>query len=694
MKASEVSLLKILDWTKQFLIPTYQRTYSRTQKQCQQLWDDILRAWSDSNIKSHFIWGVVRITEKDVWWVSILSIIDWQQRVTTISLLLIALANTYRNRDEPKEASKILNRYIIVDDEELRYKLLPTKLDKDAYIRLVDNYNDLSWYAETQIITNYTFFLNQINSNLDKLDVIMDWVSKLYIVDIALERWEDNPQLIFESMNSTGLALSKAELIKNYLLMWVPAREQSDLYLKYRYPMDALLERNQTLYDDFVRDYLIYSSDSWTIPTYRELYDSFKAHYLRSEFSVEEMLKDIYGIFKRYARFTLLDQEQDKDIHEVLKDIDNLKVNVAYPLMIELFNDYNDWQWVLQKNHLIKMLRAIESYVFRRAICGIPTSSLNKTFATFKKNLVKSTSTTYYESFMVYLLSLDSYRLFPSDELFKSELMIKDVYSFRNNKYLLEKIENHDRREKVSLNEYSIEHILPQNKVISSVWQKELGHNRKDIYSKYVNSIGNLTLIHIGNNSAFSDNSFTYKKTLDKNWFNSSPLYLNESVRSEEVWNEDAITRRANMLANKATMIWHLDAMSEEIQSRYKKANTATTEYWLENYRYLNWAMLDVFLLMQERILWLHPQVEEHCRKLYIAYTYDWNFACIEPKNGKLRVSVSMDIEEIIDPRWICMDISWLWSRWTGNVSFHVKEESEIEYALWLIQQSLDKQLS
>ena len=692
MKASEVSLLKILDGTKQFLIPTYQRTYSRTEKQCQQLRNDILTVAKNPNIKSHFVWGIVRITEQDVWGVSILSIIDWQQRITTVSLLIIALAHVYNDIWEDKETTKLLNRYILVDDDKLRYKLIPTKLDKEVYSKLVDNY-DVTAYGESQIMANYSFFLDQISKHKDELDVIGEGIAKLYIVDIALERWEDNPQLIFESMNSTGLALSKAELIKNYLLMGIPAREQDNLYQKYWYPMDTLLERNQSLYDDFVRDYLTYNSESWIIPAYRDLYDAFKNYLTKSGKSTEEILQHMYGIFKWYTRFTLLEPDPDKDITQVLEDINNLKVNVAYPLLIELFHDYQDGKWILSKEHMLKILRAIESYVFRRAICWIPSASLNKTFATYKKNLIKTSSQSYYESFMAYLLDLDSYRIFPRDELFISELMLKDVYSFRNSKYLLEKLENFERREKVSLSDYSIEHIMPQNKNLNSAWQQELWESRKEVHAKYVNTLWNLTLIHSGNNSAFSDNSFSDKKKLPNNGFDTSPLYLNESVRTETSWTDEAINKRASLLANKATKVWSLDVLWDEIISKYTSKQEEEKEYNYDSYSHLVWKNMDLFMHLQEKVLGLHPEVEEHCRKLYIAYTYDGNFLCIEPQSNKLRLSINMDIEEIIDPKGICKDVRWVGKRWTGNVSVHLNDISELDYVIWLVQQSLDKQL-
>jgi uncharacterized protein with ParB-like and HNH nuclease domain len=203
-------------------------------------------------------------------------------------------------------------------------------------------------------------------------------------------------------------------------------------------------------------------------------------------------MKDISTAFNHYSRLTLLKPETDEDIREVLMDIDTLQATVAYPIMLELFWDYEDKK--LNKDHLLQILRLIESYVFRRAICGIPTNSMNKTFSTFKKYLKKDTSQTYYESFVAYLMSLESYKAFPTDEAFEAEFLAKDVYNFRSCKYLLEKIENHDKKERISADNYTIEHIMPQNTKNSPEWKEELGENRKDICDKYLHTIGNITL--------------------------------------------------------------------------------------------------------------------------------------------------------------------------------------------------------
>lgn len=399
----------------------------------------------------------------------------------------------------------------------------------------------------------------------------------------------------------------------------------------------------------------------------------------------------MHDVFQLYAKFTLLTKEQDEEINNALADIDKLKVNVVYPFLIELFQDYG--KNIVTKDHLLKILQQIESYVFRRAICGIPTPSLSKTFATVKRFVDKTSSQSYYESFVSYLLWLDSYRIFPRDELFATDLKTKDVYNFRSSKYLLEKLENFGKKEKVNVANYSIEHIMPQNKNMSDEWKKELWENWKEIHTKYLNTIGNLTLT--GYNSEYSDRPFITKKTMDGKGFNYSPVWLNGMLKDIETWNKEHILQRADILTKLAQTVWPLDNLSDDIIAKYKKTEVSAEEkeYTIDNYTHLTWHTGELFEALREKILFIHPDVKENMRRLYIAYAYDWNFVSIEPQKNRIRLSINMNIEEIIDPRGVCQDVSEKWRWWTWNISAYVTSMEDVDYAMSLIQQSFDKQV-
>jgi uncharacterized protein with ParB-like and HNH nuclease domain/predicted transport protein len=694
MKATETPLLRLLDWSKQFIIPTYQRTYSRTQKQCQQLWDDIIRVWWDDTFNSHFIGGIVHVSEEDInfWSVFKTSVIDGQQRLTTCSLIIHALATT-ENSDGIRPYEKLLHKAITNHGEEWddRYKLLPTKIDKDNYISIIE------WWTATKdddsnsnIINNYNFFKSRVSEYIDRLDIVFNGISKLFIVDIALNRTQDNPQLIFESMNSTGLALSKWELIKNYLLMGMKAQEQKELYEKYWYQMDKLLENNAERYDKFFRDYLTYKSPSWVIPKERQLYDDFKMYLTKSWMSTNDILQDIDKIFRQYAFIALLKKHPDSQIWQVLQDIDTLKVIVAYPIMIELFVDYE--KGLLIKDHLIDLLRTIESYVFRRSICGIPTNSLNKTLAIMKRFLVKDTSQTYYDSFIVYIQSLKSYKEYPSNELFIEEIVKKDVYNFRNCKYLLEKLENYNKKEKISADNYTIEHILPQNKNLSQDWKNQLWENWKEVQNKYLHTLGNLTLT--GYNSEYSDRYFTEKKSIEGKWFDASPIGLNGMLKNINKRDESSIQERASILAQQACKVWWRKVLPDEVINTYlfSEEEEVIQQRNYSDHKKLTWYSLELFEAIKEKILLLHPDVREEVKALYIAFKYNTNFVDIEVQKNKLRLTLNIDLEDLRDPHGICRDVSDVRVWWNGNVSVHYDNLDDLDYMIWLIKQALDRQ--
>lgn len=567
MKATETNLLTFLKQPNQFVIPIYQRTYSWTLKQCQQLWHDILRA-ADDEVSGHFIGSVVYI-ESGLYQVASvpqLLVIDGQQRLTTLSLFLSALGKVAEELGVQLETtSKKIKSYFLFNNEEEgeeHYKLLLTQGDRETFIRLIEG-RELPSDPSKRILENYQYFEGQLRKQEAELSRIYRGISKLIIVNIALERDRDNPQLIFESLNSTGLDLSQADLIRNYVLMGLAPKEQNKVYTNYWYPMEQLFDQdNQTdLFDRFMRDYLTLKSRSGAIPNIRDVYTSFKGYIQRQQgVSVTDVMSDVYCYAKHYAKL-VLGQEKDEEVQQALKDINILKVDVAYPFLLEVYEDYT--QKLLQREDFIRILRLVESYVFRRAIAGVPTNSMNKTFATLSREIDRDR---YLESVELAFAHKDAYRRFPDDEEFRREFVVKDIYNFRNRSYLLRKLENHKRpKELVDPDNYTIEHILPQNPKLSTEWQAELGENWKEIQAKYLHTIGNLTLTAY--NSEYSDRPFQEKRDMPQG-FNVSPLYLNQGLGQLERWGETEIKDRAAKLASWAVEIWaspSVTAQSQEI---------------------------------------------------------------------------------------------------------------------------------
>jgi len=691
MKASETNFLKFLQGTKQFIIPIYQRKYSWTIQQCRQLWNDIVRAAEDEEVQGHFVGSIVYI-EKGLYQISAvpqLLVIDGQQRLTTLSLLLMALARAIEESGKPHEITKkkIMNYYLVNNEEEddLYYKLLLTKSDKDTYIQLLVD-KELSDDYSQRIVDNYNFFANVIRKSGIDLNKLYRGISKLIIVDIALDRDHDNPQLIFESLNSTGLDLSQADLIRNYVLMQLEPKEQNELYMDYWYPMEkGFGDLNDTaLFDRFMRDYLTVKTGR--IPNINRVYSSFK-EYVQNQKGrhIKEIVADIYR-FSQYFVKLAFQKEKDKEINEVLADINTLKVDVSYPFLLELYDDYENEK--LSKGDFIAILKLVESYVFRRAICGVPTNSLNKTFANLSREIDKEN---YLESVRAAFLLKEGYRRFPNDEEFVRELVIKDVYNFRNRNYLLRKLENHNRKEIIDIESYTIEHIMPQNKNLSPDWRKDLGENWEEIHKTYLHTLGNLTLTRY--NSELSDRPFREKRDMEGG-FADSPLRLNRGLAKVEVWNKEEIEKRAQSLAKLALEIWEYPQLPEAVLEKYNRSpedNQGAVYTLADHTENLQGDLLNLFEHLRKRILNLDSSIREEAKKLYIAYKTATNFVDIIPRKTKLQLSLNIPFDEIHDPRGVCRDVTHL-GRWgNGDVEVTLSSFDEIDYVMSLIKQAFEK---
>jgi uncharacterized protein with ParB-like and HNH nuclease domain/predicted transport protein len=688
MKASSANFLTVIKGPKQFVIPIYQRTYSWQIAQCNKLLNDILRISKDPDVPGHFIGSVVYFQESihTVSDVPKLLVIDGQQRLTSISLLIAALAEFIRDNKVNIDTNftKLQNYYLLNAEEEndLQYKLLLTRRDKDTLINIIKGI-PLTGDSSLRVVENFKFFKDKINS--ENAEDIYNGVLRLFIVDVALEKDKDNPQLIFESLNSTGLDLFQADLIRNYILMGQEIKLQTELYEKYWFPMEQSYGNDYTAsFNWFMRDYL--SVKTGSIPRIDKVYDEFKNYVQRNKapLSITEVVQDI-NKFSAYYVNMVLHKEPEFQIQKCFKNISRLKVDVSYPFFLPVYEDYDNG--IISKIEFCEIISLVENYVFRRAICGIPPNSLNKTFATLYKIIDKNN---YLESLKISFQLMNSYKRFPSDAEFEKEIILKDVYNFRNRNYLLNKLENFNRKEQVNIDDFTIEHIMPQNQNLSKDWKNMLGENWQKIQEQYLHTLGNLTLTAY--NSELSDKPFLQKKTI-VGGFNDSPIRLNEFLRKAEVWNEEQILLRAKELAEKANQVWLAPKISQEILNNYKPDEKETILYSIEQYEYLKGDMLDLYHILKKRILNIDSSVKEEYKKLYIAFKSSTNFVDIVPQKARLRLSLNIDFPDIIDPKGLCKDVSGL-GRWgNGDVEVGVVNINELDDVLDLIQQSFDKQL-
>lgn len=701
MKATEANLLKFLRKSPQFVIPIYQRNYSWTEEQCRQLWVDLMRAGRDEKVTAHFVGSIVYV-ERGLSTVTnqeALLVIDGQQRLTTSTLLIAALAKHFEAKNIPElldtfSAKKLRNYYLLNPDEEgeRHYKLILSETDKDTLLALLKN-APMPAETSSSITQNYALFEALIQAHENELEAICQGLAKLVIVDVSLDRSQDNPQLIFESMNSTGLELSQADLIRNYILMGLEPQLQTELYKSYWRPMEkAFGQAGYGMhFDPFMRHYL--TAKTGEIPNVREVYAAFKLFARASQLSIKELVADIHAYASYYCAMALA-AETDNSLKQAFHDLRELKVDVAYPFLLDAYHDYK--QQRLSCEELLCIVRLVESYVFRRAICAIPTNSLNKTFAGLSRTLKKDR---YLESVKAAFLLLPSYRRFPKDGEFSRDIQQRDLYNFRSRSYWLRRLENHGRKERVLVEDYTIEHILPQNEALSVEWQAELGPDWQRIQQTWLHTLGNLTLT--GYNSEYSDRPFSYKRDEITNaqgkkiGFKYSALNINESLGAVARWDEDAIKARAARLAKEVVSVWRAPELTDDVLEAYQPAATKTAlQYSVDDHPYLaGGAMRELFEMLRKAIVELDACVSEEFLKLYVAYKAETNFVDVVPQAKRLRLTLNMPFNDIDDPRGLCLDVTHL-GRWgNGDVEVGLSNFDELPYVMGLIRQSLERQL-
>ena len=695
MKATEARFVEFLEKSPQFVIPIYQRTYSWTERECRQLWNDILRTGSNDAIAAHFVGSIVYI-QKGLYQVarqSALLVIDGQQRLTTVMLILEALARRVGD-GEPLDgfsAKKIRSYYLLnpLEEGERGFKLLLTQTDKQSLLALMQQKPQPA-EPSLRITENFTFFEEWVQAAGADLTPLCKGLAKLMIVDIALSRDQDNPQLIFESMNSTGRELSQADLIRNFILMGLDTVQQTRLYEEHWRPMEVAFgqEAYGTHFDSFMRHYLTLKTGG-SIPNVRAVYEAFKGHARLPEVKaagVDALVADIH-VYAGYYCAMALDKEPDKDLGAAFQDLRALKVDVAFPFLLELYDDHT--QGRIPTEDFVRAVRLVEAYVFRRAVCAIPTNSLNKTFATFGRVLQKDR---YIESIQAHLLALSSYRRFPGDEECKREISVRDLYNFPRRSYWLRRLENHGRKERVPVDEYTIEHILPQNENLSATWREALGPEWKRVQETWLHTLGNLTLT--GYNAEYSDLPFGEKRDM-KGGFKESPLRLNEGLGALDTWNEATIQVRAKQLAERAVEVWAPPALLPEVLETYYPKAERPAGYTLDDHSHLalSGPMRPLFETFRKAVLALDPCVSEEVLKLYVAYKAETNFVDVVPQKSRLRLSLNMHFHELHDPRSLTKDVTNL-GRWgNGDVEVGLSTLEDLPYVMGLVRQAFERQM-
>ncbi|GAA9253149.1 DUF262 and DUF1524 domain-containing protein [Helicobacter pylori] len=698
----DAKAMKLLDFIgksqeKQFVIPIYQRLYSWEKEQCKQLWDDIIKTGGNDQIEGHFIGSIVFVHD-GIYTTSHneLLIIDGQQRLTTITLLFIALRDHLSDEDEFLEkfsCQKIQNRYLINSDEkgDKRFKLILSEPDRDTLLSLIDENRRKPSELSLKIMENFKLFEEWIRKNTDKLETIFKGLDKLMVVEISLERGKDNPQLIFESMNSTGKDLTQTDLIRNYILMGLEPEKQKIFYEKYWRAMEKDFKQSEKqskredLFDKFVRHYITIKTRE--IPKINKVYEDLKRYQQERGIETEALLQDLQKYCGYFCRI-VFKKEADKDLNKALSFLVDLEMDVIYPLLLELYSDYKGG--VLSNQDFISIIYLTESYLVRRTVCGLGTNGLNKIFASFTKHIQKNE---YFESLEVHFGSLTKEQRFPGDDEFKNSFTTKELCSSNKTekaRYYLERLENFDTKEPVNTEECTTEHIMP--KKLDEKWKKDLGQDHERIHTQYLHTIGNLTLT--GYNQEYSNNSFQEKRDMEKG-FKQSPLKLNQSLKDLESFGEKEIKKRANDLADWALKIWTYPKLDAETLEKYKPKKEKKV-YDLSSYKFSSHSR-ELFDILSKEIKALDEKIAESFTKAYITYKFDTIFTSIVPSKDELTLMLKIEFSELqgeIKEKLKIRDVSNIGHSCVGNIEVKLETKENIPYCLGLIKQALEKQMA
>lgn len=572
MKANEINLNRFLSQTDtQFIIPVYQRNYDWTQTQCKQLYLDILEAGNNEKLSAHFIGSIVYVHD-DVYSASgirELTVIDGQQRLTTVTLIYLAL---YRLAIELKNKSlenRINETYLInkFSSDEEKLKLRPTENNNIALKYLLRSDEEEEFNEYSRLIENFNFFKTRITA--ENYDIVLKGLNKIMFVEISLDREKDDPQKIFESLNSTGLELSQADLIRNYILMGLTRKSQNRIYGSYWEIIEKSAKDNadnSSRISDFIRDYLTLKNNK--IPNKNKVYQEFKDKYpITTIEDLEANLKPIKKLVKHYNKIINPDIEKDSDIRRQLVNINNLEINVAYPFIMQVYDDFSSE--IISKQVFIDVLELIQSFTWRRFIIGLPTNALNKIFMRLYEDVEIDK---YLQSIQKSLLKKKGTQRFPRDIEVINSLKEKDVYGIKskNRVYFLEKLENYQNKEFVSINgndEITIEHIFPQNP--DPKWKIDLGEEQyKFIKETYLNTIANLTLS--GNNGKLGNKTFLEKRDMNKEGkeqgYRYSRLWLNRFLSKQERWDKTVINERFELIKERFLQIWKIPDVEIDTQ--------------------------------------------------------------------------------------------------------------------------------
>ena len=692
MKALDQPFTKIINGTTQFVIPVFQRDYRWTDAQCAQLWRDVLRVGAGDADAIHFLGSVVYAPTGDTSagftrWL----LIDGQQRVTTLILLLTALRDHleetgWKAADEDGPTVARINAYFLKNTQEegaREKKLVLRRHDQATLAALVDR-QETPGAASERIQENYEFFRDQLTDSDPAL--VYRGIGRLVIVDVTLDPKTDDPQMVFESLNSTGMDLSQADLIRNYVLMRLKERDQTRIYEDYWSKIEALFRGSESAFDAFARDFMALQTKpskqekaSEIYRVFREFYPDWQENVGGLERAMEEMLR-----YARYYAYFIGTAPAPVPVKTPLARLRHL-VDVPAILVMRLFHAYE--RGSLEAGEFVQALALVESYVFRRSICGLQTRGYWQVFANMAYRISETQALV--DLKVALARQHESYR-YPNDEEFRRNLLERDIYGLRVAKYLLEQLENHGSNEPSDTSGYTIEHILPQNENLPMEWRRMLGDGWREVQEVWVHRLGNLTLT--GYNSNYQDSPFSDKKTMPGG-FSDSAVRLNRFVREQTVWTAEVIERRGGEMADRALRIWpelHVEphlieaAKEQDLRERAAKGDVSRVRF--------SPTARPIFYALRERVLEFDSDVFEVPESKSVSYYGPQFFLEVLPRKHRILLLLPLEFREIDDPLGRAEDATqwsfFFYAQHEGGVALSIESVEEVDYAISIVQQA------
>jgi uncharacterized protein with ParB-like and HNH nuclease domain/predicted transport protein len=694
MKAIDRPFTKIINGITQFVIPVFQRDYSWTDAECEQLWNDVTGIAEYPSERGHFLGSVVYISTGDssagfTRWL----LIDGQQRVTTLLLLLTALRDhiqeTAWTGSDNGPTAKRIDAYFLknLQEEGARlHKLVLRRHDQATLKALLDG-TKMPSPKSNRISENYEFFREQIQT-VDP-ELVYRGVGRLVIVDVTLDIGTDDPQLIFESLNSTGVDLSQSDLIRNFILMRLPEKEQTRLYETYWSKIENLFRGSEKTFDAFVRDFIALSTNASKQEKTGKIYVAFRRLFGSvgtEEHQLDVFLQKVLRFARYHAAFSIGTDAPDR-LREPFANL-RRQVDVPATLIMRLFECYD--AGTLSADQFVAAIRLLDSYVFRRAICGEQTRGYWQVFANLAYRIDPERP---FESLSVGLaLQRDNYR-FPDDVEFRNALQERDVYGKRVCFDLLDRLENYGSKEPTDTSKYSIEHIMPQNEKLVTEWRKMLGDDWREVQQRWLHRLGNLTLT--GYNSAYSDRPFAQKKTI-KGGFEESSVRLNKFVREQVVWTSAEMEKRGKLLASRALLIWPPLVVDKKLIDSAKEAEMRFLAKQQDTLKVpMSEDARNLFELLRAKVKEIDASIIELAEQRSVSYHGPAFFLEVLPRKNRITLILDLDFNEVDDPSGIAKDTSqnkfFVNAVYDGGVYVSIRESEDIEKAVPIIRQAWER---